>query len=78
VAFQQPELIAKRLDLLVQTVPHLAWIVLLYDVSGEDQRESATKAASILHLPLEAIELRNPPYDYEQALAGTMVHAATH
>ena len=71
VAFQQPELIAKRLDLLAQTVPHIARIVLLYDVTGEDQRETVTRAASALGIPLEAIELRNPPYDYEQALAGT-------
>src|SRR6516164_2427423 len=68
---QQPELVAKRLDLLAQAVPHIARIVLLYDVSGEEQREAATRAASALGVPLEAIELRNPPYDYEQALAGT-------
>jgi putative ABC transport system substrate-binding protein len=71
VAFQQPELIAKRLDLLAQAVPHIARIVLLYDVFGESQREAATRAASALRIPLEAIELRAPPYDYEQALAGT-------
>ena len=71
VAFQQPEMIAKRLDLLAQAVPHIARIVLLYDVSGEDQREAAERAASALGIPLEAIELRNPPYDYEQALAET-------
>jgi putative ABC transport system substrate-binding protein len=69
VMFQQPELIAKRLDLLTQAVPHIARIVLLYDVSGEDQREAAMRAASALGVPLEAIELRNPPYDYEHALA---------
>ena len=70
VAFQQP-LIAKRLDLLTQAVPHIARIVLLYDVFGESQREVARRAASVLRIPLEAIELREPPYDYEQALAGT-------
>jgi len=71
VVFQQPELITKRLDMLRQAVPHIARIVLLYDVSGEDQREAATKAASALGISLEAIELRNPPYDYEHALTGT-------
>jgi len=70
VAFQQPELIAKRLDLLVQTVPHITRIVLLYDAEGESQRSAATQAASTLGVPLEAIELRNPPYDYERALTG--------
>ena len=38
---------------------------------GESQREAARRAASALRIPLEAIELREPPYDYEQALAGT-------
>ena len=71
VAFQQPELIAKRLDLLTQAIPHIARIVLLYDAVGEDQRESATRAAATLGLPVEAIELNNPPYDYERALSGT-------
>jgi putative tryptophan/tyrosine transport system substrate-binding protein len=71
VAFQQPQLIAKRLDLLTQAVPHIARIVLLYDAVGEDQRESATRAAATLGLPVEAIELNSPPYDYERALSGT-------
>ena len=71
VAFQQPEMIAKRLDLLIQAVPHIARVVLLYDMEGEDQREAATQAASALGIPLEAIQLADPPYDYERALAGT-------
>ena len=71
VVFQQPELIAKRLDLLTQAVPHIARIVLLYDVTGADQRDAVTSSASALAIPLEAIELRSFPHDYEQALAGT-------
>jgi putative ABC transport system substrate-binding protein len=71
VVFQQPELIAKRLDLLMQAVPHIARIVLLYDVAGAEQREAVSKAASVLGVPLDAIELHSPPYDYEQALAET-------
>ena len=71
VVFGQPELIAKRLDLLTQAVPHIARIVLLYDVTGADQRDAVTSAASALAIPLDAVELRSLPYDYEQALAGT-------
>jgi putative ABC transport system substrate-binding protein len=71
VVFQQPELNAKRLDLLRQVVPQITRIVFLYDVAGADQREAVTKAASVLGIPLEAIELRNFPYDYEHALAET-------
>src|SRR6516225_10932108 len=65
VTFQQPELIAKRLDLLMQAVPHIARIVLLYDALGVDEREAAIQAASALGIPLEAIDLHTPPYDYE-------------
>ena len=71
VVFQQLELIAKRLDLLTQTVPHITRIVLLYDVSGVDEREAGIQAASALGIPFEAIDLHTPPYDYEHALAAT-------
>ena len=69
VVLQQPELIAKRLDLLRQAVPTIVRVILLYDVTSEDQKEAAARAGSALGVPLETIELRNPPYDYEQALA---------
>ena len=71
MVFQQLELIAKRLDLLTQTVPHIARIVLLYDAASVDQRDSVKGAASTLGIPLEEIFLKDPPYDYEHALAGT-------
>ena len=71
VVFEQLELIVKRLDLLTQAVPHIARIILLYDVASLDQRDAVTSAASILGIPLQAIELQSPPYDFEQALAGT-------
>ena len=69
--FQQPELIAKRLDLLTQAAPHITRMILLYDVASLDQRDAVTSAASGLGIPLQAIELHSPPYDDEQALAGT-------
>jgi len=56
---------------LTQAVPHIARIVLLYEVSGESQKEAATRAASVLGIPFEAIDLHSPPYDYDQALAET-------
>jgi putative ABC transport system substrate-binding protein len=71
VVFEQPELNAKRLDLLTQAVPHITRIILLYDVASLDQRDAVTNAASGLGIPLQAIELRGPSYDYEQALADT-------
>jgi putative ABC transport system substrate-binding protein len=71
VVFEQPELNAKRLDLLIQAAPHIARVILLYDVVSLDQRDAVTNAASALGIPLQAIERHSPPYDYEEALAGT-------
>jgi putative ABC transport system substrate-binding protein len=71
VVFQQPELNAKRLDLLTQTAPHITRIILLYDVASLDQRDAATSAASALGIPLQAINRHSLPNGYEQALAGT-------
>jgi putative ABC transport system substrate-binding protein len=71
VVFEQPELNAKRLDLLTQAVPHITRIILLYDVASLDQRDAATSAASGLGIPLQAIERHSPPYDYKEALAET-------
>jgi len=53
------------LDLLTQTAPHITRIILLYDVASLDQRDAVTSAASGLRIPLQAIELHRPPYDYE-------------
>jgi putative ABC transport system substrate-binding protein len=62
---------AKRLDLLTQAVPRISRIVLLYDSAGVDQAEAAKRSAAALGIPLEPIQLRGIPYDYEQALAET-------
>jgi putative ABC transport system substrate-binding protein len=71
VVFEQPELNAKRLDLLTQTAPHITRIILFYDVASLDQRDAVTSAASALGIPLQPIERHSLPYDYEEALAGT-------
>jgi putative tryptophan/tyrosine transport system substrate-binding protein len=71
VVFEQPELNAKRLDLLTQAAPQITRIILFYDLASLDQRDAVTNAASGLGIPLQAIERHSPPYDYEEALAGT-------
>src|SRR5215468_859176 len=71
VVFEQPELNAKRLDLLTQAAPLITRIILFYDVASLDQRDAVTNAASGLGIPLQAIERHSPPYDYEEAWAGT-------
>jgi putative ABC transport system substrate-binding protein len=71
VVFQQFELMTKRLDLLTQAVPRISRIVLLYDIAGVDQAEAAKRSAAAMGIPLEPIQLRGIPYDYEHALAET-------
>ena len=71
MVFQQFELMAKRLDLLTQAAPRISRIVLLYDSAGVGQAEAAKRSAATLGIPLEPIELRGVPYDYEHALAET-------
>jgi putative ABC transport system substrate-binding protein len=71
VAFEQSELIAKRLELLQQAVPGMSRVVLLYDVAGLDQAEAFKRAATTLAIPVAAFELSGPRYDYERVLAAT-------
>src|SRR6516162_8974072 len=63
VVFEQPELNAKRLDLLTQTAPHITRIILLYDVASLDQRDAVTSAASGLGIPLQAIDRHRFSYE---------------
>lgn len=70
VFYQQIELTAKRFELLVQTVPELARVFVLWDRATTDQFEAAREAAQWLKIPVAGIECANPPYDYEHELAG--------
>ena len=70
VFLQQIELTAKRLELLTQTVPELARVVVLWDRISADQFEATREAARFLKIPLDGIECADPPYDYERALGG--------
>jgi len=70
VFLQQVELTPKRLELLVQTVPDMARVVVLWDPISADQFEAAKEAARTLKVQLDGIECVDPPYDYQRALAG--------
>jgi putative ABC transport system substrate-binding protein len=70
VFFQQVELTAKRLELLAETVPGLARVVVMWDRITRDQFETARAAARSLKIPADGIECADPPYDYERALSG--------
>src|SRR5439155_9169449 len=44
-------------------------VIVLWDATSADQFEAVVAAAKSLNLPLKSLELRDPPYDYESALA---------
>jgi putative ABC transport system substrate-binding protein len=75
VFLRQTELSAKRLDLLKQTIPDIARVIVFWDTTSADQLPALRRAAETLNLPVESIELSNPPYDYDGPLG--RVHPRT-
>jgi len=61
---QQIEATAKRLELLHNLLPSARRIAVLSDVFTTDQLEAARRAAQILGVELQVLELRDYPYDY--------------
>ena len=69
LVFQQIELAAKRIQLIRDAFPDMLGATMFWDQLSADQWEAARKTATTLGLQLSGIELRDPPYDYEAALA---------
>jgi putative ABC transport system substrate-binding protein len=68
VFFQQIELAAKRIQLVKEAFPGMPGATMFWDRPSADQWQAAQNAAATLGLRLSGVELREPPYDYEQAL----------
>jgi ABC-type uncharacterized transport system substrate-binding protein len=69
VYFQQIELAAKRLDLMRQAFAGLSAATVFWDPLSADQWHAVERAGAKLNLRLTGVELRQQPYDYEQALS---------
>jgi putative ABC transport system substrate-binding protein len=69
IFFQQIELMPKRLQVVTEAFPDLRAATVFWDAASVDQWQAAERAASALGLRLFGSELREQPYDYEQALA---------
>jgi ABC-type uncharacterized transport system substrate-binding protein len=67
--FRQIELTIKRLQIVKDAFPDMRGATVLWDRISADQWNAAQSAAPALGLRLVGIELREQPYDYEQALA---------
>jgi ABC-type uncharacterized transport system substrate-binding protein len=68
VIFQEPDLTAKRLDVLTQALPKTTRVAVLWDTYAADQVSVAVEAARRLHLQAQPIEFGSLPYDYESTL----------
>jgi putative ABC transport system substrate-binding protein len=62
------ELTGKRLELLKDTAPDTARVIVYWDAFGAGQFDAAATAAQTLKLQMKSVELREPPYDYENLL----------
>jgi putative tryptophan/tyrosine transport system substrate-binding protein len=60
---------AKRVEILKDTVPDTRRLIVFWDASGRDSFQVTGPAAQALGLRVEPVEFRDPPYDYERALA---------
>ena len=66
--FEQIELAAKRVQLLKEAFPALSGATVFWDEISADQWKATRESAEKLGFQVTGIELRNHPYDYEQAL----------
>jgi putative ABC transport system substrate-binding protein len=67
--FMQQALSAKRLELLKKALPQITRVFAIYDAQSADQLPSTEDAAKSIGLKLQSLELRDPPYDFEGAMA---------
>jgi len=66
--FEQIELAAKRVQLLKDAFPALSAATVFWDEISADQWKATSESAEKLGFQVTGVELRNYPYDYEQAL----------
>ncbi|HUK08473.1 MAG TPA: ABC transporter substrate-binding protein [Stellaceae bacterium] len=69
VYFNTIETAAKRVELLKEAVPSTTRMIVFWDAISTDSFQATVAAAQGLGLKLQSVQLRNPPYDYEAALA---------
>jgi putative tryptophan/tyrosine transport system substrate-binding protein len=62
---RQPELTAKRLQLLQEVVPKVRRVLAFWDAFSTDQLKEAEAAAQAAGLQLQPFEFRDPPYSFE-------------
>ena len=66
---QQIELTVKRLGFIKDAIPDFSSAIVFYDWISRDQWKAAEDAGGKLGLRLSGIDLHDPPFDYDRALA---------
>jgi putative ABC transport system substrate-binding protein len=69
ISLQQIELAEKRVQILKDAFPDLRNAIAFWDAISGDQWDAAQTAATKLGFQLAGVQVRDPPYDYERALA---------
>lgn len=67
--FQQIELTKKRLQLIKDTFPTTKAATVFWDRISADQWQAAQAAADALEFPIQGVELREQPYDFDRAFS---------
>jgi putative ABC transport system substrate-binding protein len=67
--FQQSELVVKRLQFFKEAIPDFTSAIIFYDAISAEQWRAAEAASGKLGLRLSGVDLHDPPYDYDRALA---------
>jgi putative tryptophan/tyrosine transport system substrate-binding protein len=67
IFFRQIELSAKRLEIAKELIPGLQSAAVFWDIGSADQFQSLKNAGENLGINLFAVEMDNPPYNYEAA-----------
>jgi putative ABC transport system substrate-binding protein len=70
VALNTVDVAAKRAEVLKEAVPGTSRFIVFWDTSGKDTFKATVAAAQMLGVRVQSVELHDPPYDYETALAG--------
>ena len=63
------EIAAKRVEMLKEVAPASRRFIVFWDAPGTDSFRATVPAAKALGVELHPVEFREPPYDYEAALA---------
>ena len=67
LVFRAPELAAKQLEILVETMPSDKRVAVLWAAASAEQLDAAQRAAQSLHVGLRPHKLERQPFDFDEA-----------